>query len=227
MEFLRWLFAIVSAGLAGFFGHLAAHDFCERSPTMARWIIAQAVAILSEEMRVRYSEEWLAHLAECDGVIAALAHAVGCVRCARKMNRQRLKAIVLRVGFNFKTVGPVTFRTNAYELGIALWLFNIFTRTKMTSHLMGGAMLVFFFRRLYREAHNSNGVTLAEFLQFCTTMNAADFAPISLRLKWGEQDLDLLRLLRACGHSIQKTLETFLEALTRTRTQSALQPPQT
>ena len=209
MEFMRWLFTVVSAGVAGFFGHIAAHDFCERSPSMARWIIGRAAMMLSEEMRVRYSEEWLAHLAECEGVLAKFSHAVGCVRCARQMNRHRLKAIVLRVGFNFATLGPVTFRTNAYELCVAVWFHNVFSRTKLTSYLLMMSMMALFFRRLYREAHHNNGVTLPVFLQFFGTMKSADFAPTSVRLKWGEHDLDLLRLLRACGHSLQKTLETF------------------
>jgi hypothetical protein len=91
---------------------------------------------------------------------------------------------------------------------------------------MGAAMLVFFFRRLYREAHHNNGVTLPVFLQVCTTLKAADFTPISLRLKWREEDLDLLRLLRVCGHSIKKTLETFLAVFAKS-TPSVLPPPQT
>jgi hypothetical protein len=87
MELIKSLLSLLCAGLAGFAGHIVAHDFCERSPTFARSLIRGAISLLPTNDRQRYSEEWLAHLNDCEGVISKFKHAFGCLACAYSMRR--------------------------------------------------------------------------------------------------------------------------------------------
>jgi hypothetical protein len=70
MDIVISIFTIVGTFFAGVFGNVVAHDFCQGTPRLCRQLIARAVKILPKpEQQERYSEEWLAHLAECTGVI--------------------------------------------------------------------------------------------------------------------------------------------------------------
>jgi hypothetical protein len=103
MEFLIGLFSLIGSFLAGFFGHVVAHDFCEFTPKMCRRLIEHAASLLPEADRARYTEEWLAHLDECLGVIQKFRHAGTCVLGARRLGSVRsvLKPYfrTLRIGF--------------------------------------------------------------------------------------------------------------------------------
>jgi hypothetical protein len=104
MEFLIGLFALIGSFLAGFFGHVLAHDFCEFTPRMCQKLIERAVSLLPEGDRDRYREEWLSHLNECAGVIKKFEHAGSCVLGAHRLGRVRsiIKPHfrILRIGFD-------------------------------------------------------------------------------------------------------------------------------
>src|SRR4051812_23750176 len=90
MELIAKLFGLVCVFFAGFFGHLAAHDFCSIAPRLSQRIVTFAVTLLPEGVRDRYREEWLADLSEQGGVIAKLIWSFGCAWCARRIGRRAL-----------------------------------------------------------------------------------------------------------------------------------------
>jgi hypothetical protein len=89
MEFLTGIFALIASFLAGFFGHVLAHDFCEFTPRMCRRLIERAASLLPERDRARYTEEWLSHLSDCPGTLKKFRHAADCVLIARRLGRIR------------------------------------------------------------------------------------------------------------------------------------------
>lgn len=101
MELISSFVTAVSAGVAGFFGHLLAHDFAAFAPSLSRHLIKKAAGGLSKDDRARYAEEWLADLNERVGVLSKLKHVCGCMICARRMRRQsiwhRQTAVVFRL----------------------------------------------------------------------------------------------------------------------------------
>ena len=88
MEFLSSILAGIGGFIAGFVGHITAHDFCAAVPKWSRALIVSAARRVARADRARYQEEWLADLEERPTVYSKLAHAFGCFRCAWKMRRQ-------------------------------------------------------------------------------------------------------------------------------------------
>jgi hypothetical protein len=106
MDLVRGLLAALGAGVAGFFGHLLAHDFVEVTPRLGRAIIQFSTRTLRETDRARYTEEWLADLDERSGVFAKLAHALGCFLCVRRIRKQSLKNSERNIVVRFQAGGP-------------------------------------------------------------------------------------------------------------------------
>jgi hypothetical protein len=76
----------ITAVMAAFIGHIAAHDFVEFTPKLSRTLIRRATKRLPNRERARYREEWLADLNERVGVSAKFKHAFGCMISARRMS---------------------------------------------------------------------------------------------------------------------------------------------
>jgi hypothetical protein len=76
---MTWLltFATILIGVAV---NLIASEIYDRAPSLARWILLRACMRLPVDARERYSEEWLSHLAECQGKIGKVLHSIGCLR---------------------------------------------------------------------------------------------------------------------------------------------------
>jgi hypothetical protein len=130
MHLIAVVLSFIGAAIIGVIVHVVAHDFCEQAPTLARWLLSFATKWLPPAKRERYAEEWAAHLVECEGVLAKLRHAIGCLWCARRMRRQTYREIGLGVCFNLPGVGQACVRTNLYEVGVLLWFYRPFARTK-------------------------------------------------------------------------------------------------
>jgi hypothetical protein len=105
MDLIKTVFAGLGAGVAGFIGHLLAHDFVEVTPKFAQAIIRLSTRLLTDSDRLRYSEEWLADLNERVGVFAKLTHAVGCLACVWRIRRQSLRNNDNNIVVRFE-VGP-------------------------------------------------------------------------------------------------------------------------
>lgn len=82
MDSLTQSLSIVGTFLVGVAGSLIASELYDRAPTFARWILMRACMRLPKQSRDRYSEEWLSHLAECQGKVGKLLHAIGCFRAS-------------------------------------------------------------------------------------------------------------------------------------------------
>src|SRR5580692_10085519 len=100
MYLIMGVLSAIGIMIVGFLGHVIAHDFCERAPTLARWLLSIAIKWLTPNLRERYSEEWAAHLADCEGILGKLTHAFGCLWCARRLRRRELTSVTLRVAFD-------------------------------------------------------------------------------------------------------------------------------
>ena len=85
MELISTLGAIIAGAAAAIVGHFVAHDLYEVAPRHAQRLLNHATRILPETDRERYTEEWLAHLQECTGVIGKFRHAVECLFMAWKL----------------------------------------------------------------------------------------------------------------------------------------------
>jgi hypothetical protein len=213
MHLITGVLSAIGVALIGLIGHIVAHDFCERTPALGRWLLSIATNWLPPSIRERYAEEWAAHLAERQGVIAKLHHAFGCLWCARRLRHQEFKGMTLRVSFNLPALGPVVVQTNVYELGIVLWLYQLFRRTKPTNYAYVGALTLLFWRRIYVDARERSGVTGQDFARFLKDSKRGDWVPTAIQLTLDNQTIDLIRLLRACGHSLAKMLKQMVKAL--------------
>ena len=213
MEFIKAIFQAFAAGAAGFIGHIVAHDFCEHTPRMAKWIIALAVRILPPILRERYEEEWLSDLVEHQGVCSKFWHAAGCLRGARKMRRQEFRSTKLRVGFQLPALGRVTIETDLHEIGILLSLSNISDKTNVTKKVFSAILVGLFFRRIYVQARDINGATPKTFVQFCTECSKKHMMPKFVELCRGEERLDLLALLREGARVLMNALSAFSKGL--------------
>jgi hypothetical protein len=132
--------SVIGAAIVGFSGHVVAHDFCERAPTLARWLISFATKRLPPSNRERYTEEWAAHLAECEGVLAKLGHAIGCLWFTRSIGRQTYKEMALGVSFDMPGIGQMSVRADFHDLGVLVWLNRLFPYTKATHSAYVGAL---------------------------------------------------------------------------------------
>ena len=56
------------------------------SATLARVLIKMASKRLPNKKAARYREEWFAHLNECEGKLAKLGHALGCLFASHRMH---------------------------------------------------------------------------------------------------------------------------------------------
>jgi hypothetical protein len=54
-------------------------------PCFIKWIIRSAIAVLPEEQRERYKEEWQSHIDEIPGDISKIVTALGFMRAAKRM----------------------------------------------------------------------------------------------------------------------------------------------
>jgi len=81
MDLLTGIFVVMGAAIAGLLGNIVGNmvacEFYDRTPSIAIWLIARAVAKLPDVDRARYQEELRAHLDEYPGKLGKLLHAVG------------------------------------------------------------------------------------------------------------------------------------------------------
>jgi len=87
MELISTFLAIVAGVGSAIIGHFVSHDLYDSAPRYARFLLEKAVRVLPESERERYSEEWLAHLEECKGVIPKFRHAIECRMTAWKLRQ--------------------------------------------------------------------------------------------------------------------------------------------
>jgi hypothetical protein len=104
MGFLTSLLEWFVAFVAGFLGHVVAHDFCEVTPMISEKVIEAAASQLPVSIRDRYLDEWRADLWDQPGTIAKLKWAFGCFWSARRLRLQDACATRNRmsVGFTFE-----------------------------------------------------------------------------------------------------------------------------
>lgn len=88
MGLLSGIIECVTALAAGFFGHVAAHDFCEATPMISRKIIQLAVSCLPKGIRDRYAAEWAADLYDQPGAIPKLFWAARCLWSVHRLRRE-------------------------------------------------------------------------------------------------------------------------------------------
>jgi len=134
MAFLNTILAAIGGFLAGFVGHVTAHDFCAAVPKWSQKLILLAVRRLEPRDRARYHEEWLADLEERPTVIAKLKHAIGCMRCARKMRQQSGSLSRLHVRLEF--VGSGHIELDGRSALLVLHLLNGIRRTVLVADKM-------------------------------------------------------------------------------------------
>jgi hypothetical protein len=72
---------------------LAQHLYDQATP-LSKWLIGWAAARLKQNRRERFHEEWLSHLAECEGKLAKLWHGLGCCAASLRLN----PPLVLEIG---------------------------------------------------------------------------------------------------------------------------------
>lgn len=136
MDILISMFTILGIFFAGVFGNVIAHDLCQGTPKLCRRLVARAVKILPKSEQERYLEEWLAHLAECTGVIQQYRHAATCILGARRLRR----AMVCTIGFKkarfeFDGIGVVDLEPPTV---LVITYFIAAFSLKMASRLMHG-----------------------------------------------------------------------------------------
>jgi hypothetical protein len=197
MHLIAVVLSFIGAAIIGVIGHVIAHDFCERAPTLARWLISFATKRLPPANRERYTEEWAAHLAECEGVLAKLGHAIGCLWCARRMRRQTYREIGLCVSFNLPGVGQAYMRTDFYEVGVLLWFYQLFARTNAPIIAYLVAVAVLFFRRL--SFPERKGLTDKQIANFLKDTKRGDWMPTSINFTMQGESVELIGFLRACN----------------------------
>jgi hypothetical protein len=120
MDFVIATFSIIGSFFGSIFGNILAHDFCEFTPKFCRQLIERAVHTFPNQTdRERYSEEWLAHLAECTGVIEQYTHAATCIFGARRLRRiaEPTEASFKRMRVEFDGIGIVDLN---YATGMAV-----------------------------------------------------------------------------------------------------------
>jgi hypothetical protein len=213
MHLITGVLSMIGVAIVGFIGHVLAHDFCERAPTLARGLLAIAIKWLPPVNRERYAEEWAAHLNDCEGTFAKLRHAFGCLWCAHRIRRQTFKAITLSVTFDLPTIGQAAARTNLYEAGVLLWLYQLFARTKPTNYAYVGALTLLFWRRVFVDARKRSGVTGAEFSNFIRATRREDWVPTAITLTIDGKSIELIALLRNLGNSLKALLAKIVQTL--------------
>jgi hypothetical protein len=213
VELITGVLSMIGVAIVGFIGNILAHDFCERAPALARWLITIATRWLPPTNRARYAEEWAAHLAECAGVCAKLRHAFGCLWCAHRMRRQTFKAMTLSVSFNLPDIGQAVVRTNLYEAGVLFWLYQLFARTKPTNYAYIGALTLLFWRRVFVDAHARSGVTGSQFASFLRDAKREHWTPTAMTLTIEGKRIELITLLRSLGNSLKAFLDKIAQAL--------------
>ncbi len=213
MHLITGVLSIVGVAIVGFIGHVLANDFCERAPTLARWLLAIATKRLPLATRARYGEEWAAHLADCEGVCAKLRQGFGCLWCAHDMRRQTFKAMTLSVSFNLPTIGQAVVRTNLYEVGVLFWLYWLFARTKPTNYAYVGALTLLFWRRAFLDARERSGVTERQFADFIRATKREDWVPTAITLTTEGKRIEFISLLRGLGNSLKAFVAKIAQAL--------------
>jgi hypothetical protein len=81
----EWTLAVAG----GLVSSILASQIYDGCPRAAKSIVRFAVSRLPSEKRERYSEEWDAHLNECEGKLAPLLAAAGCVIATWQMSRKK------------------------------------------------------------------------------------------------------------------------------------------
>jgi hypothetical protein len=76
---------LILGALGAILLHLIASEIYSRASGLAKHLINRAARNLAPSVRLRYEEEWLAHLDHCTGNLAKLLHGIGCYACARKL----------------------------------------------------------------------------------------------------------------------------------------------
>jgi hypothetical protein len=213
MHLITGVLSIIGVAIVGFIGHVLAYDFCERAPALARWLLAIAAERLPLANRARYAEEWAAHLVDCNGVCAKLRHAFGCLWCARRVRRQTFKAMTLSVSFILPTIGQAIVETNLYEVGVLLWLFQFFARTKPTKHGYIGVLTLLFWLRVFVDARGRSGLTGSKFANFICVAKSEDWVPTAIILTIEGESIELIAVLRSLGNSLKAFLAKIAQTL--------------
>jgi len=137
MDCLSAIFAVLGSLFAGIVGNVVAHDFCQFTPKLCQRFITRAVKVLPKpEQQERYSEEWLAHLGECTGVIEQYKHAATCILGARRLRRATLCTISFKKArFEFDRQGVIDLEP---PTALAITYFLAAFSLKMASRLIRG-----------------------------------------------------------------------------------------
>lgn len=132
MGFLTSLLEWFVAFVAGFLGHVVAHDFCEVTPMISEKIIEAAASQLPVSIRDRYLDEWRADLWDQPGTIAKLEWAFGCFWSARRLRLQDARASWNRMSMGFTFENGETVRL---DIATLTWLRSTLKLATLTAWL--------------------------------------------------------------------------------------------
>jgi len=172
MHMIAGVLSAIGVAIIGLVGHVVAHDLC----------LSRATRRLPAANRDRYAEEWAAHLAEAEGVLAKLGHAVGCLWCAHQIQRQTNKAARLEFSFDLPGIEAASLRTNAHEVLVLFWLNKLCMRTCATRSAFIVATAILFFRRLFVDVHKRSGLSFKQFTDFIFETKGSDWQPIAITM---------------------------------------------
>ena len=214
MEIVKTVVAAVLSFIAGFTSHVLAHDFCERTPRMARWIIAKAVAHMPPHLRERYSEEWSAALAETDGVLAKFKHVVGCLRSVRRFHINALRQVRFDAHFNFSSAGRVCLSVDFYQLSWCMMFVrnnpNFLRRISMF------ALAAFFLSKLMVALKRQNQLNMGQFRKALSAFNKDTIVPERVDFCLGSAKCDVMAIYKQHGlpglQEFFKVLTSFLKS---------------
>ena len=168
MQLIMGLVSALGAALAGFLGHVAAHDFCEASPRLCKKLINSAALRLAKETRDRYLEEWLADLEEREGVFSKFKHALDCLLCAGRMRRESSK-FVIALSFRAPSVGtvPVQLSFNLDSRFFKLWVS--LPENSLSKRILSKWVATYFvikFLKCIFKIHRSNAKTVPSHMDY-------------------------------------------------------------
>jgi hypothetical protein len=202
----------VGAAFIGLIGHVLAHDFCQRAPTLARWMLSLATKRLPFGERQRYSEEWDAHLVEAEGVVGKLWHALGCLWCAHRMHRQAYKRMELQLSFSLPRIGRAAVRTNLYEASVAYRLLKLCVGSRSMLKAFGIGLVMIFYYRVFVDVRTRTGVTRNQFFDLLKCTKREDWTLTSITVSAQGKSIEVLGLLRA-GGAILAMIRSWTDAL--------------
>jgi hypothetical protein len=154
MEVLTCIGAWVLTFLANVLGNVIAHDLSRSSPALCEKLIRFAAKRLAKEDRALYEEQWLADLADQDGIFSQFHHALGCVRCCRQLAREA-SIITIRLFFRGLAVNPVIV---TYRFSLHGPFARLAKRSDLISRyiLLANLLPYFFLKRVLAVRHLSS-----------------------------------------------------------------------